>query len=163
MEKGNTPVFVVVALQSQTRIKEKLPVSHGSLSRNKQILEEPIMSDITAASFNIDATPLQMLSPVPFEKGFHFFTNSGNYTGITATSIHEFVAKLQIVSILSIEYHFHRHDFSRWIREVIGDVELAAEIESLKNSSSPDRLRTEIVEIVQNRIGRLERLIGGVI
>ena len=121
------------------------------------------MSNIKAASFNIDATPLQMLSPVPLEKGFHFFTNSGNYTGITATSLHEFVAKLRIVSILSVEYHFRRHDFSRWIREVIGDVELAAEIESLENGSSPERLRTEIVEIVQNRIGRLERLIGGVI
>jgi hypothetical protein len=54
---------------------------------------------------------LNLRKSVPFENGFHFFTEHGKYTGITATSSVEFAEKLQIIPIESVMFHFQRKDF----------------------------------------------------
>ena len=40
---------------------------------------------------------VDILDRLPFEEGFHFCLEGGNYTGITATSIQEFTEKLRII------------------------------------------------------------------
>lgn len=40
---------------------------------------------------------LNLLNTVTFENGFHFFTELGKFTGITATSTVEFAEKLQTI------------------------------------------------------------------
>jgi hypothetical protein len=95
---------------------------------------------------------------VPFEKGFHFFTESMGYTGITATSIFEFEEKLKIVSVQSVEYHFRRHDFQRWISDMIGDVKLAAQIARLDTQLSSEKLRKTLLNIVRKRVREVEKL-----
>jgi hypothetical protein len=82
----------------------------------------------TNNSLNSNVNTAKILKTVPFGDGFHFFTESMEYTGIIATSLFEFEEKLKIVSIQSIEYHFRRHDFQRWIIDSVGDVKLAAQI-----------------------------------
>jgi hypothetical protein len=89
------------------------------------------------------------LTAVPFENGFHFYTAMGNYTGITATNLSEFAAKLQIIPIESITFHFQRKDFETWIKYSIKDVALAEKISRIKGEQSTEDLRKEILRTVE--------------
>jgi alpha-amylase len=93
---------------------------------------------------------------VPYEKGFHFFTELGKYTGITATSIVEFAEKLQKIPIKSVTFHFHRQDFQTWLKNTIGDEELAKRIDQIKAWYSHENLRKELLKTVHTRIAELQ-------
>jgi hypothetical protein len=94
---------------------------------------------------------------VPFENGFHFFTEHGKYTGITATSTVEFAEKLQIIPIESVMFHFQRRDFQKWLSDTIVDEELARRIDQIKEWSSDENLRKELFKTVHNRITELTK------
>jgi hypothetical protein len=115
------------------------------------------LSNAPNTSFDSNSNKQKILRSVNFEKGFHFFTDSMKYTGITATSLSEFEEKLKIVSARSVEYHFRRQDFQRWITNVIGDAELATRIASLDTLSS-EKLRKALLKKVRKRIRELEKL-----
>lgn len=103
----------------------------------------------------------EFLSNVSYEKGFHFYTEMGKYTGITATSLDEFAGKLQTVPVESVSFHFQRNDFQKWLRNIIGDGELASRIDQLKqwpSWSSDENLRKELVKTVQKRLTELRPL-----
>jgi hypothetical protein len=108
-------------------------------------------------SLNSNVNTLKILKTVPFENGFHFFTDTMEYTGITATSLFEFEEKLKIVSARSVEYHFRRHDFQRWISDSVGDVELAAQIACLDKQLSTEKLRKKLLTILRKRIREAEK------
>ena len=112
----------------------------------------------TNTLLNSNVSTSEILKTVPFEKGFHFFTESMGYTGITATSIFEFEEKLKIVSAQSVEYHFRRHDFQKWISDTIGDVELATQIDRLNTQLSSENLRKALLKILRKRIREAENL-----
>ena len=100
----------------------------------------------------------ELLNTVPDEKGFHFFTEYGKYTGVTATSVVEFGEKLQTIPVESITFHFQRDDFQKWLRNVIGDEELAQRFDRVKewpSWSSDENLRKELLKTVQMRIVEL--------
>ena len=88
-----------------------------------------VLSKITITKKQTIEKPknLKMLNTVPFESGFHFYTELGKYTGITACGTVEFAEKLQIVPIQSVTFHFQRQDFQKWFKNTIGDEELADE------------------------------------
>ncbi len=97
----------------------------------------------------------EFLASVPYEKGFHFYTEMGKYTGVTATSLDEFAGKLQTVPAESIVFHFQRDDFQKWLRNTIGDGEIANRLDQLKkwpSSNSDETLRKELVKTVQKRL-----------
>jgi hypothetical protein len=122
------------------------------------------MKHQTETSSSLSVTPLKILSSVSFEKGFHFYSSPREYSGVTATSLYEFVEKMQIISAESVEYHISRGDFSRWINDVIEDAELSAEIANIEEEkSSPETLRNKIIEVIQRRTIELEKLVGGII
>jgi hypothetical protein len=100
---------------------------------------------------------LNLLNTVSFENGFHFFTELGKYTGITASSIVEFAEKLQIIPIQSVTFHFQRQDFQKWLKNTIGDEELAKRIDQIKAGSQDENLRKELSKTVQNRITELTK------
>ena len=112
----------------------------------------------TNTLLNSNVSTSKILKTIPFEKGFHFFTESMGYTGITATSIFEFEEKLKIVSAQSVEYHFRRHDFQKWISDTIGDVELATQIDRLNTQLSSENLRKALLKILRKRIREAENL-----
>ena len=89
------------------------------------------------------------LATVPFENGFHFYIANGNYTGITATNLNEFAAKLQVIPNESIAFHFQRKDFENWIRYTIKDEALAERISRTKAEQSAEELRKEILRAVE--------------
>lgn len=73
--------------------------------------------------------PLRSLSR---DKAFYFFTSIGNYTGVWASSLGEFVKKIIDVDVKSLEFHLYRGDFEKWITETIEDSALASKIRQLK-------------------------------
>lgn len=120
-----------------------------------------IMSKIVNAGKNQTSKKTrsqELLNTVPDEKGFHFFTEYGKYTGVTATSVVEFGEKLQTIPVESITFHFQRDDFQKWLRNVIGDEELAQRFDRVKewpSWSSDENLRKELLKTVQMRIVEL--------
>jgi len=98
---------------------------------------------------------LNPLNTVPFENGFHFYTELEKNTGITASSIAEFAEKLQIIPIQSITFHFKRKDFQKWLKNTIGDEELAKRIDQINAWVHEENLRKELSKTVQNRITEL--------
>jgi len=100
----------------------------------------------------------KILSPVPYEKGFHFFAPDGHYSGESATSLCSFLRDLQHLDMLSIRFHFERGDFQKWIRITIGDKELAQRIDNLNRMTPDESLRHQLSEIVQKRISELQMI-----
>jgi hypothetical protein len=98
---------------------------------------------------------LNLLNTVSFENGFHFFTELGKNTGITASSTVEFAEKLQIIPIQSVTFHFQRQDFQKWLKNTIGDEELARRIDQINAWVHEENLRKELSKTVQNRITEL--------
>jgi len=79
------------------------------------------------------------------ESAFYFFTSIGNYTGESATSIEDFLKIIEHIDIKSIEFHFHRGDFEKWVAETIGDKELAEQIKKLQDQNfTGEKLRSQL-------------------
>lgn len=99
----------------------------------------------------------EILRTVPYEKGFHFYTNLGYFTGKTAINLDTFEKTLQVVSADSINFHFQRSDFQKWIEDTLGDIVLARRIGAIKQPYSAEELRKELLAIVQTRVTELKR------
>jgi hypothetical protein len=99
------------------------------------------------------------LRVVPHAQGFHFYTTVGHYCGVSACSLEEFANALQYVCSEAIIFHFERGDFQNWIRDIIGDAELAQRIDEIKMCSrqlSEECCRKQLVQSVNIRILQLE-------
>jgi hypothetical protein len=93
---------------------------------------------------------------VPREKAFYFFTSAGNYTGMSAASLKEFMDRVGDVDIKSLEFHLQRGDFQKWVEEILQDNDLAWEIKRLqKFNLSGDALRNQLGMVVSRRYKRL--------
>jgi hypothetical protein len=90
------------------------------------------------------------------EKAFYFFTSIGNYTGESASSLKEFMDKINEVNAKSLEFHFHRGDFDKWVAEVLEDKKLAEGIRKMqKTDATGDLLRSRLLEVVSERYKQL--------
>ena len=99
------------------------------------------------------------LRAVPHAQGFHFYISFGDYCGVTAHSLEEFTSALQYVCSDSILFHFERGDFQNWIRNIIGDKELAQAIDDIKMCErhlSAEYCRKELVDKVKIRVIQLQ-------
>jgi len=93
---------------------------------------------------------------LPREKAFYFFTSIGNYTGESATSLKEFMEKINKVNMKSLEFHLYRGDFEKWITEVLEDKKLAEDVGRLQKSNLlGDHLRNQLYMIVSRRYQQL--------
>ncbi len=97
---------------------------------------------------------IKPLATVSFENGFHFYTAIGNYTGITATNLSEFAAKLPIIPKESIAFHFQRKDFQKWIECTVKDTALAEKISKANGEQSAEDLRKEILRVIETSTSR---------
>lgn len=98
----------------------------------------------------------KILSPVPYDHGFHFFAPDGHYSGETATSLCSFLNDLKHLDIESIRFHFERRDFQKWLRTTIGDEELAQKIDEIDRTTPDEPLRQQLSEVVEKRISELQ-------
>jgi len=86
---------------------------------------------------------------VPRDKSFYFDTGLGQYSGILASSIGEFLEALKIVPLESLEYHIGRRDFEKWTKDVLGSIELADNIRTLRRSQlKGEELRLQLIDFV---------------
>jgi hypothetical protein len=96
-----------------------------------------------------DEVSPRILRTVPREKAFYFFTSIGNYTGESASSLKEFMDKINEVNIKSLEFHLHRGDFEKWLNEVLEDKKLAEKIRELQRTApAGDALRNQLFTTV---------------
>lgn len=101
-------------------------------------------------------TASRILKTVPREKAFYFFTSIGNYTGMSASSLKEFMERINEVNVKSLEFHLYRGDFEKWVAEVLQDADLAGEIRRLqKLNLSGNSLRDQLSFTVTKRFKRL--------
>jgi hypothetical protein len=99
---------------------------------------------------------IKALKTVPREKAFYFFTSIGNYTGESASSLKEFMEKINEVNAKSLEFHLYRGDFEKWINEVLEDAQLAEEIRKLKRANlTGESLRNQLYMTVAKELKRL--------
>jgi hypothetical protein len=99
---------------------------------------------------------VKVLDNVPREKAFYFFTSIGNYTGENASSLKEFREKIRSVDIKSLEFHFYRGDFERWIADVLEDKNLATEINRAKTLNYAGcAVRTVLESIIDKHYEKL--------
>jgi hypothetical protein len=101
-------------------------------------------------------TVSKILRTVPRDEAFYFFTSIGNYTGVSASSLKEFVERINDVNVKSLEFHLYRGDFEKWIAEILHDEELAADVRRLHGFSlTGDALRNQLETTVSRRFKRL--------
>ncbi len=104
----------------------------------------------------------RILRKLSRKNAFYFFTSIGNYTGESAASLEEFVKKIGEVNVRSLDFHFHRGDFQKWVAEVLEDGELTEQIKSLKNLKPVgDSLRSQLHLIVSKRLEKLKNEFRG--
>ncbi len=98
----------------------------------------------------------EVLRTVTGDKAFHFFKSVGDNTGLSASSLQEFKEKINKVEVKSLEFHIRRGDFEKWIKEVLGDSELAAEVRKLnKPNLIGENLRNQLYITVSRRYRQL--------
>jgi len=102
----------------------------------------------------------KILRTVPYNNAFYFFTDIGQYSGELAASLADFCKKIKTIDAKSIDFHYKRRDFQKWIRGTIGDVYLANEINKIQKSIQGEELRVKICQIVERRLTELKKLLA---
>ena len=103
-----------------------------------------------------DGETVNGILAVPRDKSFYFDTGLGQYSGILATSIQEFLDALKIVPLESLEYHIGRRDFEKWTKDVLGSIQLADNIRTVRRSQLIGKdLRLQLVDVVREWADRV--------
>ncbi len=91
---------------------------------------------------------------VPENFRFKFYRGLSDPLEISAGNLTELIDHLKHVDLASIEFHMERGDISRWVRDILGDSELASRINKLQRLRG-EKLRNELIDTLQNRIKEL--------
>jgi predicted transcriptional regulator len=88
------------------------------------------------------------------EKTFQFYVGVDKPLGIGAQSLEEFYRQIKQVCSDSLDFHLYRGDFENWIREVLGDSQLAEEVGNLKELKlNGEELRKDLIKTIDARYG----------
>jgi hypothetical protein len=90
----------------------------------------------------------KILRTVHGHEGFLFCNALGDYAGKNAASLKDFAKMLQVVDVQSIDFHFSRGDFRRWIQFIIGDIELSARITRIPQDTRGEKLESDLIRTV---------------
>jgi hypothetical protein len=99
-----------------------------------------------------------VLRTVPNENAFYFYLGEGSPSGIKASSLQEFLNRIESATPDSLYFHSQRHDFENWVK-MLGDPTLAKQMQTVSSQQlSPDELKSKLVRIVRMRVGKLKKL-----
>jgi len=101
----------------------------------------------------------RILRRVPEQEDFHFYLAIGEPTGETAVSLADFVKKMGAVDGRSVNSHFSSKDFEKWLRDILGDAELAlrlGRIGRIRLCVQSEALRNEIIWVVKVRLNEIK-------
>jgi len=93
----------------------------------------------------------------PHTKGSHFFKCVGHCAAVSATCLCEFYIMLQTMDSETLKYYFQRDDFQKWLKGSVGAVELATKLSFLNEGFSGEKLRQELLTIVQGAAAEMKR------
>jgi uncharacterized protein (UPF0212 family) len=85
------------------------------------------------------------------EEGFYFYASVGKPLNEVALSLKDFTEKVKTIPLDSVEFHQMRGDFSKWIRNILGDAQLAEAIQ--KVGGKGEELRNHVMEALNQRLG----------
>ena len=97
-------------------------------------------------------TAVRVSRVVSVPDAFLFFINAERYTGEFATSLTDLLGKLNKVPLESIEFHFRRGDFEKWVGRTMDDEELSDKLRRVDRLLSREELRTAIKETIRKRL-----------
>lgn len=104
-------------------------------------------------------TALKTVNKVPKDMEFHFYTGIGEYTGLSANSLHKFYELTKKVDSAALEFHILRGDFENWIMKLFNDTRLANEFGRIRKSKyKGETLRNEIIEATENAYYKFKNL-----
>lgn len=135
-------VWVVVVSQSH------IVKSHSWVEVS---VKGPLSYMVTSDSGQADAAG-KVLRVVSVPDAFLFFVDAERYTGEFATSLAGLLEKLGKVPVESVEFHFGRGDFEKWVGRTLGDVELADRLRQIDRSIRGEELRAAIEERIRKRL-----------
>jgi hypothetical protein len=116
----------------------------------RTLMKETVNAKCAGQAFHI-------LRRVSIPESFLFFTEVGQYTGKFAPSLDGLLKEIENAPLKSIQFHFKRGDFQKWIRNIVEDDDLALRINSLKPGTRGNKLRRSIQNIVKERVNELKR------
>ncbi|MCD6529799.1 glycoside hydrolase family 57 protein [Candidatus Bathyarchaeota archaeon] len=100
----------------------------------------------------------RFLFPAPPDKAFIFCRGFARPMNLRVRSLHDLISALKSVDVKSIEFHNERGDFGRWVRHVIGDVELAETLDEIASRGfMGEKLRGRLIEALEGRITEIEK------
>lgn len=95
---------------------------------------------------------------VPSDKRFRFQTGTGpdKFTGVSASNLSDLIEKVKTVDVKALEFHVPRGDVEKWVKDVLGDDELAEKIGRIRERNlRGDALRNQLSNTINNRIKEL--------
>jgi len=106
-------------------------------------------------------TALKMLNMVPKGMEFHFYTEIGRYTGLSAKSLKDFCELVKKIDATALEFHLYRRDFENWIKTVFNDEQLANEFTRIRESTPKgENLRNEILKATEPKYHKFEKILS---
>jgi hypothetical protein len=104
----------------------------------------------------------RILGTLTQDKAFYFYEDVGRPTGDSATSLPDFCTKINTVASPSLSFHLKRGDFESWIKNAIGDTELANSITKIRKTKTAWKrdatLRKKLYSVIKDRVVELQDL-----
>lgn len=117
------------------------------MSKKQQEIKKPQLDKATIS---------RILRTVPKNEGLELYKAPGEFTGKTASSLNDLHEKLRQVDIRAVNYHFKRREFEKWIRNNIGDEELARRFGRIDREQHGEKLRTQMMTLIKMRLDELK-------
>ncbi len=103
-----------------------------------------------------------ILGTLAQEKAFFFYEDVGRPTGDSAASLTEFCTKINTVASASLSFHLKRGDFENWIKNALGDTELANHVAKIRKTKTAwkreNALRKKLHSVLKDRVVELQDL-----
>jgi len=155
-------ILDILSLEDKMKLKdlaEKLGISLGrTLGLTTNLVKKGYIRKVGSA-FSLSRqgrVALKELRPIRVEEGFRFYVDIGEYTGLTAYSLEDFLENIGKVDVKSIEFHTSRGDFEKWIRDVFHDRAIEQEITRIRETElKGETLRSKIREVVYAKLKSL--------
>jgi hypothetical protein len=100
-----------------------------------------------------------VLRVVSVPDAFLFFADAEMYTGEFATSLTDLFRKLDRVPVQSVEFHFQRSDFEKWVGRTLGDQELADNLHQVDRLARGEELRSAMKKAIQKRLEEFGQIV----
>jgi hypothetical protein len=91
--------------------------------------------------------------PSKTKRFFYFSSPSGNLTGESILFLEELAEKIKKVDVKTIEFHFYRRDFEKWIADTSNNEKVAKAISDLHDKNlHGETLRSDLYDVIVSNL-----------